>query len=376
MRMIIQADQNPKYWREYTNLQKIKHELIRGYLNGWLPKMSLGANGCSRLLYIDTHAGRGKHLSGKLGSPLVALTTLLDHAARGSILQKTEVQFYFIERDEQNVAALKQELTAHTLPKNVAVDTFHGDCFQLVEEAVAAVEQEGKNVAPGFYFIDPYGFKVPGKLLRKLMKYPKVEVFLNVIWRELDMAIQQSLKGDPSQVPILTSIFDGDGWMKIDAEDSDDRAEQCADLFRKMTSAEWGTHIRMLDNNRIRYFLLHLTNHDAGRDLMKKCIWDASPDGGYYASKADGPDQQIFIESDSYLAPLRDWVKEKLRTAPKHWKELNEALREELWLSTHLNEVIRELKLQGSIEAVGKFAEKSNPLLRLNMRPVQGILFD
>src|SRR5687768_17425667 len=71
------ADTNPEYWSEYSNLQHVKHSVIKNYLNGWFPKMTLGPTGVRRLLYIDTHAGRGKHLEGQLGSPLVALTTLL-----------------------------------------------------------------------------------------------------------------------------------------------------------------------------------------------------------------------------------------------------------------------------------------------------------
>jgi three-Cys-motif partner protein len=113
------ADPNPEYWREYSNLQHVKHALIREYLKGWFPKMALGPWGCSRLLYIDTHAGRGKHLNGQLGSPLVALRTLLDHQSRDRMLQHTEVHYFFIERDDENATALKQELATYTLPENV-----------------------------------------------------------------------------------------------------------------------------------------------------------------------------------------------------------------------------------------------------------------
>jgi hypothetical protein len=31
------ADPNPKYWAEYSNLQCVKHALIREYLKGWFP---------------------------------------------------------------------------------------------------------------------------------------------------------------------------------------------------------------------------------------------------------------------------------------------------------------------------------------------------
>jgi three-Cys-motif partner protein len=279
------ADTNPEYWGEHSKLQQVKHALIRNYLNGWFPKMVLGPTGCGRLLYIDTHAGRGKHLNGKLGSPLVALTTLLDHQSRDKLLQKAEVRFYFIERDAANVAALNQELAAHALPSRVFATAEHGDSFQIIEDAITTFEKDGKHLAPGFICVDPYGFRLPGYLLQKLLSYPKVELFVNVIWRELDMAIQRARVDSASSLAVtLNSVFDGDNWRKIDAADADARADQCADLFRRLTGAKWGTHIRMVDNGRIRYFLLHLTKSDAGRDLMKECIWMACPDGGYYVS--------------------------------------------------------------------------------------------
>ena len=83
----------------------LKHELIREYLKGWFPKMTLGTTGCRRLLYIDTHAGRGKHRSGQLGSPLVALTLWLLAAAAsaqttpGSIVYRCPGNVYTSERE-------------------------------------------------------------------------------------------------------------------------------------------------------------------------------------------------------------------------------------------------------------------------------------
>jgi three-Cys-motif partner protein len=364
------ADPNPEYWGEYSNLQHVKHALIREYLKGWFPKMSLGPWGCKRLLYIDTHAGRGKHLNGQLGSPLVALTTLLDHTARDKMLRNTEVRYFFIERDEANVAALNQELANRTLPTNVFAEAESGDCFEIIENAVASFEKDGGRMAPSFIFVDPYGFKLPGKLLRKLLGYPKVELFVNVIWRELDMAISHGrANSKPGMLTTLNSVFDGDGWKKVCADDADARAEQCADLFREITGARWGTHIRMLDNGRIRYFLLHLTKHDAGRDLMKECMWKACPQSGYYASKSDNPRQQYLIQPEPDLRPLCGWVRDKLTPGPKKWQDLTEELRERIWLPKHLNEVVREMRKNREIAAegyAGPFAPKNNPLLLIS----------
>jgi len=55
---------------------------------------------------VDTHAGRGKHVSGEEGSPLVAMRTFLEHSWRDKILARCEVRFMFIELDNTNVAHL------------------------------------------------------------------------------------------------------------------------------------------------------------------------------------------------------------------------------------------------------------------------------
>jgi hypothetical protein len=121
----------------------------------------------------------------------------------------------------------------------------------------------------------------------------------------------------------------------------------------------------MLDNGRIRYFLLHLTNHPSGRDLMKDCIWKSCPDGGFTASKSDNPRQRMLIEAEPDFQPLEDWVKDKLSQGPRRWKELEVDLLPELWRTTHLGKVIKDLLKRGEVVADGKPVAAQNPLLRL-----------
>ena len=62
--MTRRSDPNPAYWEQYGPFQHVKHELIRCYLNGWFPKLGTWAG---RVLYVDTHAGRGRYESGDPG---------------------------------------------------------------------------------------------------------------------------------------------------------------------------------------------------------------------------------------------------------------------------------------------------------------------
>jgi len=360
------------YWQEYSNLQKVKHDIIKNYLQGWFPKMSLGPYGQSRLLYIDTHAGRGTHLSGKLGSPLVALESLLTHASRDSMLAGAEVRYFFIERDDANVQQLKAELATVSLPTKVYVTPITGDFEKQFDKLLDDIDTNNMELAPSFIFIDPFGFKLPGRILKRLLNYPKVELFINVIWRELDMAIRVAQKGTAKGMDkTLDQIFLGDSWRAIEGDDADARAAQCAAIYPEMTGAKWGTHIWMLDNNRVRYFLIHLSNHDAGRDLMKDCIWKSCPDGGYYASKADNPQQQLLIQPTPDLQPLREWIFEQLADGPQRWSVLTDRLRAELWLNKHLNSTLKDLRRANRLTGeahTGQFAATNDPLIRLAPR--------
>lgn len=365
-------DIHPGYWLEYSNLQKVKHDVIKTYLDGWFPKLTLGKWGSKRVLYVDTHAGRGMHMTGQLGSPLVALDSFIQHSFRDRILATSEILFYFIERDGNNVASLREELKARDLPPKVTVEPIEADCFKVLEDLIESLKDEGKALAPSFIFCDPYGFKIPGRILRELMEFKRVELFVNVIWRELDMAIQLGHQGKPGMVACLDSIFDGPEWATaITADDHDTRAEQCVELFRTKTGAKWATTIRMLGNNgATRYFLLHLTNNDSGRDLMKDAVWKACPSGGYYARKSEDPSQQMLIMPAPDLAPLREWTLERLKMHPVRWQALHQLIRPTLWLEKHLNVVVRTLRREKKIEDfdyVGKhrFSPSNNPSLRL-----------
>lgn len=365
-------DAHPEYWGDYTNLQHVKHELIREYLNGWFPKLGLWSG---RIDYFDTHAGRGKYTSGEAGSPVVAIDTLLRHSFRDRILEKSEVHFFFIEDDAKNVEALRGEVAAlGKLPKRVHVHFSCDDCFPQLERLLASLLSHGKDLPPAFVFVDPYSFKVPGNIIRQLLSAGRVEVFINVIWRELDMAIAQAReKMNGGMVEMLNAVFGGEQWRAIAAEPSiDARADRAVDVLRDLYRARWATSIRMLGDNQVtRYLLAHFTNHEAGRDLMKDCMWAVCPDGGFYARRSDNPKQTMLIEIEPNLAPLEEWLTKQLEHAPLRWSTLSKRIRNELWRNVQLSYIVRKRRREGTIVASsysGRFSETANPVLSLSKK--------
>ena len=167
----------------------------------------------------------------------------------------------------------------------------------------------------------------------------------------------------------LTRFFGSDNWRTISADTMSGRADEAVDLLAGTVGAKWWTHVHMTSGGTAtRYLLLHLTNHDQGRDLMKDCIWKVVPDGGFKVRRSTDPKQSLLIEPEPNVRPLREWLSNRLRQRPQQWLELEAAIREELWLPTHLKRLIRDLRRERKILAEGysgRFSFAANPRLRL-----------
>jgi three-Cys-motif partner protein len=363
--MTRRSDPNPAYWEQYGPFQQVKHELIRCYLNGWYPKLGTWAG---RVLYVDTHAGRGRYESGDPGSPVLALQTLLQHSYRDKLLTASEFNFLFIERDPANLAALEAELSQlKPFPARVNVETSEGDAFERLSAILNELRRDRAQMAPAFLFVDPYGFKIPAALLGDLMKAGRVELFINVMWRELDMLIQQRPAAGTPHAQTLDEIFGSGSWRtEVIGDGMDERLDRAIPLMARGIGAKWWTSaVRMVTGGQAtRYVLLHLTNSDDGRDLMKECAWSVSPAGGFMVRRSDNPDQQFLIKPEPDLRPLRDWILNRLSLRPERWQDLHTAVRPEWWLPKHVNELVRELRNEGVISA------DSVPGRRLELRQI------
>ncbi len=346
------GDPRPDHWKGYGPFQQVKHELIDAYLKAWFPKLGLWSG---KVVYFDTHAGRGSYAGDNPGSPLVALRTLLDHTARDQLLENSEFRFVFLELDEQNASELRGEVERiEDLPRRIVVDVEPGDAFEVLRRGVDALKSAGQQMAPAFFFVDPYGFSLPGDLLAEIMEFERVELFVNVMWRELDMAMHQELKAGHGQAENLDRLFGGDAWRNIRGETMVERADQGAKLLADRVGAKWWTHVRMVSGgDAVRFFLLHLTNHDDGRDLMKECVWTVCPGGSMSVRRSENPNQFLLIEEKPDLAPLRQWLVARLQAGPVLRDVLKEELRSKIWRWKHLGDVEAELKQQKRLRRRG-----------------------
>ena len=347
------------YWTDPGPFGRTKLALVKHYLGGWFP--ILGSH-WDRLTYLDTHAGRGSYGTGEVGSPIIALRTLLDHPHFGTTLSRTRFDFRFVERNADELNRLKDDVQRiGPLPSRVHVIPVVADAF----EAVRSLAKD--NLGPTFAFVDPFGFKVPVDALRDLMNSGRVELFVNIMWRELRMAMAQRPEEGTAMAETLNGVF-GDVWRDF-PEDTENALEIAVRTIAEQVGAQWWTCVRMVSGGTaVRYFLIHFTNHEKGRDLMKECVWKIAPVDGFTVFRSLDPQRPHLIRLRPDLQPVTEWVRTSLRRRPQRWKHLVSRVRDTLWLPKHLNEVIRKMHRAAEIEGsdyTGRFAARNDPLLRL-----------
>jgi hypothetical protein len=102
----------------------------------------------------------------------------------------------------------------------------------------------------------------------------------------------------------LEEIFGSESWRtEVIGADVDERLGRAIPLIAMGIGARWWTSaVRMVTGGQAtRYLLLHLTNSDDGRDLMKECAWSVSPAGEFMVRRSDNPDQQFLIKPERDL---------------------------------------------------------------------------
>ena len=363
------TDENPEYWSDYTNLQHVKHALLRSYLGGWFPIL---ASWHGRVIYIDCHAGKGLYAGEQKGSPLVALDTLLTHRQLPNILRNAEVPFFFIERDPHNKEELEAHLAKNPLPNKVTVETVCEDYEKVIQGIVDRLKSKNQQMAPAFVFVDPYGFKLSMHLLAQLKAFERCELFVNFMWRYVDMAIS-----NPTQEENMDALFGCNEWRDLrKIERPIERCEAAIQLFQKYLGARFVTWIKMLGENRaIKYVLIHATNHPRGRELMKEAIWSVAPEGGFSARISDNPGQEFLIQPKPDLNPLTEWLWLKYRGHEVRCQEIENELMTTIFLPKHLHEVIRRLRDQDQIQLLGytgRFSFAQNPIISFNPKSPKG----
>ncbi len=278
-------DKQPTIWRLEPHTAA-KHDILRKYLGAWFPKLAWK----KRLLFIDGFAGPGEYDRGEPGSPLIALNAAIQHKAD---LSGCELVYIFIERDKDRFHHLDALLARQKIPPYVSSRVVQGTFAEHLTDILDALDEAGKQLAPAFVMVDPFGFAgLPLELIARVAAYQKTELLISfmcesiVRWRD-----------HPNLEDTFEGLFGCPDWRKVSKfSEPADRREFLLDLYLKQLRARgemrYVRAFQMMDKgNRTEYFLIFATHHIEGLKAMKAAMWSVDPAGSFQFSDATVSDQ-------------------------------------------------------------------------------------
>lgn len=330
---------------------KAKHQILRGYLDAWLPIMSTH-NG--RLVYIDGFAGPGVYAGGEPGSPIIALNAFLEHTHRHRIT--AELVYAFIEENENRVNQLKKEVDKlrPQLPANVKVEIQHGTYEDTFSQTLDHIDKEGKRLAPTFAFIDPFGYSQASmELSGRFLQFDRCEVLIFVPLLFVARFVQR-----PGQEKALTTLFGNDDWVAARDVKGEARLQLLHALFQAQLKSVCGLdYVRSFEivtrHKNSGYHFFFGTKHVLGLMKMKEAMWRMNPAAGQRFADSTSRDQQALFEVEPDTVPLLRAMREHFRDEAFSIDEAEHfALVETPYLPTHVKtrtlkplEIVRALEI-------------------------------
>jgi len=247
----------------------------------------------AELLFVDGFAGPGRYAGRELGSPILAIESVLGHSYDFSI----PINFLFIEQNPERHAVLQNVVEQY---KKRADESFRiksievkkGDCEEELNQILDNYEEEQRKIGPAFFFLDQFGFSnVSMKLVQRIMSQPLCEVFSYLNWDHMNRFL-----ADETKWASLDRTFGGSEWRPALRLESHKRSDFILKTYRTALEEKSGSkfvwHFGMCDaNDKLLYWLFFCTNNLKGLEEMKRAMCKADPCGGFRFSDKYDPSQ-------------------------------------------------------------------------------------
>lgn len=268
-------DKQPTTWRLEPHTAA-KHDILRKYLGAWFPKLAW----TKRLLFIDGFAGPGQYSKGEPGSPLIALNSAIEHKAD---LSDCELVYIFIERDQDRFQHLNALLKRKSIPSYVTYRAEQGTFADHLTDILDALDEAGKQLAPAFVMVDPFGFTgLPLELIARVAAYRKTELLISFMYEPI-----ARWRGHPDLAETFDGLFGCGEWREADdIVEPRARKEFLLDLYisqlKTVAGMQYPRAFEMIDKgNRTEYFLIFATHSIEGLKAMKAAMWSVAPSGSF-----------------------------------------------------------------------------------------------
>lgn len=345
-------DDSLEKW-EYKEHIQAKHAILDKYVGGWLNILGKTYN----LNIFDCFAGRGMYADGSEGSPLIIIKKLA--AIRQKMHRPNIASCILIEKNKNNFENLQScvttEIESHPEMYNgwLKVECINDD-FSNVAQTIIAKYRD--NLAPSFFFIDPFGFGgIPFNILKDILAINKSELLINFMVRDVNRFVEST----HHQISIEELFGTLDVKKQISTQyPGVSREKALLELYRKQLHTQanlsYSLPFKVNDDEKIQtlYFLIHCTNHPKGCELMKEIMYKVGTEGrfGYYGP-IEGQSalcQYDDSELSNYL--LKTYAGQRISFEQIRYRNLMN----NSFCKADYREALANLENAGSIEILGK----------------------
>lgn len=148
----------------YEEQTRMKHAVLNEYLDKWVK--ILGANR-KRLNYFDCFAGCGAYLD-QAGNPSYGSLVIAAQIAKQNSKQ---VNIIVIDEKKANLENLTKVFKYYRLHDQKVIPI-----REDYDTVVNKILDDVKNLAPSFFFVDPFGFTIRYETIERIMRVSHSEV--------------------------------------------------------------------------------------------------------------------------------------------------------------------------------------------------------
>lgn len=209
------------------------------------------------------------------------------------------------------------------------------------------------DLAPSFFFVDPYSHPLTVPILNNILMRPRTEALVTFMYYRINMDA-----GNQRRQHLLDEMFDSDNWRKQPflQQHGRERDLDFLEYFKAQITAKYKLDFRIrydpedgVRGDRTKYYLIHASNHPRAVLLMKQIMWPLGDEEGLFDYSGRRQGGVLFSSS-----PKEEELKEFL-TQNYTGKQIGyEQLREDTWylpfIDKHYRSVIGQLKKEGKVD--------------------------
>jgi len=284
---------------ELKEVSKEKHRILSRYFPTWATILGTFH---SNLVYVDCFAGAGEYNDNEPGSPIIVLNTAINLIKEGRV---ESFILMFIEQDIEKANHLENIINATPdSHKNIECYIFTRDAENATDDILKIIPPQW----PSFFFVDPYWHPIPIPKIKEILKIPRREVFLNLMW----FSINRDLN-NPKSINHLNIMFGHNDWQNKPFMNLSkaERELEFLEYIEKQVGAKYTYNFRIrfgqdekMSSNRTKYYLMHFSNHFKAVDTMKEIMYPLGDHEGAFDYSAS--QEGMLFSSENQINKLKD----------------------------------------------------------------------